>query len=414
MALAKHEEGKRGAYGLGGYSVEPRTGHLVARIRQADGTRVKKTCRTREQAEAWLNEQRHLRDLGVNTPMAATRITVEEWVEEWLRELGRSEARGRGTTRRWGTLAGYEDKFLWFVRAYGRHRLSEITPDHIETLYGWLRLGVAPRNSQGVPAGTKLSSTGAPLRVRGIVHLHHLLGPMFRRARRRGLILDNPMEDVEAPGIPPEERFEGVALDLRTWREMLEIAQRHPNGASALTAMILGSRRGETLGLTWSDVVLEHELGAHLTIQRTIQRVTGSGLVSEIPKTERSQRTVAMPQQLAEALQKHRDGGRSGPIHVFRSPRNSGMAMDTGYWHRRIWTPIKNEMGVEMRPHDLRHTLKTLLTRYADPAKVRSEVIEQYFGWSKGGVPSDYTHLRVRDTRPVADELERLISGGSA
>ena len=88
--------------------------------------------------------------------------------------------------------------------------------------------------------------------------------------------------------------------------------------------------------------------------------------------------------------------------------------MDTGYWHRRVWTPIKNEMRIEMRPHDLRHTLKTLLTRHADPAKVRSEVIEQYFGWSKGGVPSDYTHLRVRDTRPVADELERLSSGGSA
>lgn len=412
--MAKHAEDDRGAYGLGGYSVEPRTGHLVARIRQADGTRVKKTFRTREQAEAWLNEQRYLRNVGVTTPKAATRITVEEWVGEWLSELGRSEARGRGTTRRWGTLAGYEDKFQWLTRAYGRHRLSEITPDHIETLYGWLRLGVVPRNSLGVPAGTKLSSTGAPLRVRGIVHLHHLLGPMFRRAKRRGLIRENPMEDVEVPGVPPDERFEGLALDLVAWRRMLEVAEGHPNGTSVLTAMVLGSRRGETLGLTWADIALDHDLGPHLTIRKTLQRITGAGLRLEDPKTEKSMRTVAIPDFLAAALREHREGGSSGAVFAFRSPRDGARAMDTGYWHRRVWTPIKVEMGVEMRPHDLRHTLKTILTQHADPERVRSEKIEQYFGWSRGGVPSDYTHLRVRDTRPVADELQRLISGGAA
>ncbi len=405
---------KRRAYGSGGYTIEPRTGHAVAKFRQADGVVVRRTFPTANAAEVWLQEQVYLRNQGVATPKGATKVTVEEWAAEWLIELRSSAARGRGTTRRWGTMAGYEDKLNWLVRAYGRHRLSEITAEHIEALYGWLRIGVVPRNSFGAPVGAKLSSKGTPLKVQGVIHFHHVLGPMFRRAKRRGLIVNTPMEDVAVPGIPPEESFEGVALDLRAWREMLAVAGRHPNGASALTAMFLGSRRGETLGLTWSDVVLDHELGPHLTITRTIQRVTGRGLVSENPKTERSQRTVAIPQQLAQALQKHRDSGQSGPVFVFTSPRNSGTAMDTGYWHRRVWTPIKKEMRIEMRPHDLRHTLKSLLTRYADPAKVRSEVIEQYFGWSKGGVPSDYTHLRVRDTRPVADELERLSSGGSA
>ena len=64
-----------------------------------------------------------------------------------------------------------------------------------------------------------------------------------------------------------------------------------------------------------------------------------------------------------------------------------------------------------MRPHDLRHTLKTLLVQHSDPSVLRVEFIDQFFGWSKGSVPSDYTHLRVRDTRPVADEIQRLALG---
>ena len=404
-------ERRKRPYGTGSYRIEPRTGHLVAKFRQANGAEARRTFRTESEANTWLNDQMRLRSQGVSTPAGGARITVTGWIEEWLGELRKSEAKGKGTTRRWGTMAGYEDKLTWFGRAYGRHRLAEITPEHIEALYEWLQAGVVPPNSFGVPVGTRLSARGTALKVQGIIHLHHLLGPMFRRARRRHLILENPMEDVSPPGIPPDEEFEGIALDLEAWRRLLVATDGRSSGASVLMVALLGTRRGETLGLSWSDVVLAHDLGPHLTIRRTLQRVTGRGLIGEAPKTQRSERTVAIPELLADALRAHRASAYSGPQFVFVSPRNASRPMDPGYWFRRVWSPLRDELGLSMRPHDLRHTLKTLLVQHSDPSVLRVEFIDQFFGWSKGSVASDYTHLRVRDTRPVADEIQRLASG---
>lgn len=85
--------------------------------------------------------------------------------------------------------------------------------------------------------------------------------------------------------------------------------------------------------------------------------------------------------------------------------------MDTGYFHRRIWSPIRAELDLNCRPHDLRHTLRTILSQHAGAGKVRSEEIDQFFGWSKGDVPFRYTHLHVNDTRPVAEAMDHLASG---
>jgi integrase len=62
---------------------------------------------------------------------------------------------------------------------------------------------------------------------------------------------------------------------------------------------LYGLRRGEVLGLCWSDIDLQAKM---ITIQRARFEVTGSGVVEVGPKTERGERTLPMDDVLAAAL----------------------------------------------------------------------------------------------------------------
>jgi integrase len=236
------------------------------------------------------------------------------------------------------------------------------------------------------------------------------LGPMFRRALRDHLIREDPTYGVDAPGVPRSERFRGQALELNVWQQLLRVASERPLGASVVAAATLGARRGEILGLTWSETVLDHvDEPPHLTISRSMQRVTGtSGSVAEDPKNEYSKRTLAIPEMLVEALRLHRDSGRTGPDYIFVQPTDSSKAMDAGYHWSHVWKPIRDELDLKIRPHDLRSTLKTLLTTYSN---VRSEFVDRYFGWSQGGMPSHYLQLRMAETKAVADAIDEMASG---
>jgi integrase len=81
-------------------------------------------------------------------------------------------------------------------------------------------------------------------------------------------------------------------------------------------AVMLGLRRGELLGLHWSDVDID---GGSLRVVHTLQRVNGA-LHLVPPKTMSSVRTVPLPALCVDALRRHlarqekerTDAGRRG------------------------------------------------------------------------------------------------------
>jgi len=60
--------------------------------------------------------------------------------------------------------------------------------------------------------------------------------------------------------------------------------------------------RARSLRLRWDDVDLD---AAHLTVRHTLARVDGELVLLE-PKTERSRRTIALPDVVVTALRGHR------------------------------------------------------------------------------------------------------------
>lgn len=65
----------------------------------------------------------------------------------------------------------------------------------------------------------------------------------------------------------------------------------------------LGLRRGELLGLRWSDVDVEGRL---VHVRHTAQRVYGHGMVFGPPKSRRSRRDIPLPAVTVRVLEEHR------------------------------------------------------------------------------------------------------------
>jgi integrase len=84
----------------------------------------------------------------------------------------------------------------------------------------------------------------------------------------------------------------------------------HRLSAASLTLFLTGLRRGELLGLRWQDVNLDAGV---LHVRQILERVTtpqGTGrktcLMFLEPKTDSSQRTIALPAECVAALRHHK------------------------------------------------------------------------------------------------------------
>ena len=127
--------------------------------------------------------------------------------------------------------------------------------------------------------------------------------------------------------------------------------------------MAIGLRRGEALGLRWTDVDLT---AGRVHITKALSRV-GKDLALRDVKTESSAATVPLPDELVTVLRQHRraqladiqvaQGNKLGLVFTTENgtplePRNINRAFES----------LCRRAGVRsIRLHDLRHSCATLL-----------------------------------------------------
>jgi integrase len=197
--------------------------------------------------------------------------------------------------------------------------------------------------------------------------------------------------------------------DLEQTMTFLEAARNDPLYTAFVLAVALGLRRGEILGLRWSDIDLERRT---LTVRNQLQRVQKQ-LYADSTKNRRT-RVIPVPlmcvaplrwQRLRQAAQRLAAGqGWHDSDYVFTTrtgrpvePRNLS----------RSFERISDDTGLpRIRLHDARHGCATLLFAAGVPARVVMEIL----GHSQIAVTMNiYTHVSDDHRREAMGHMDRLL-----
>jgi len=180
-------------------------------------------------------------------------------------------------------------------------------------------------------------------------------------------------------------------------------------------AITTGMRRGEILGLRWSDVDLE---AATLSVRRTLSRGATSRLEAGEPKTLAGRRRVALPTSTVERLRQHKT-----------KQKTLWLAVGSGYADREIvfatvnGTPIhpntltraydkiiESANVPRIRFHDLRHTSATLLLASGEHPKV----VQERLGHASISETLDrYSHVSADMQQRAAERFDAIFDAAT-
>jgi integrase len=327
---------------------------------------------------------------GLRSPKA-TAATLAEYLEQvWLpAKAGRIE-RSTG------------DQYAWAVRRHivpllGATRLSDLSP---EVLDHWITSLVAP--DEGGTA--RLSATSARL-------VRKVLSMALDEAVQRGRIVRNPVVLTQPPR--PARRPARPGWTLGEARRFLVATAGHRLGPAFHLALVTGLRRGELLGLRWTDLDLDHH-ELHVTQQLAVEG--GRPRIKDL-KTSASERLVTFGPSSVVVLTGHARRQRDerelvGPAWgetglVFTTPLGGWIDPSTFGRHMR---ELAVAAGVPaITPRGLRHTAQSLGRAVVGDDKVMQERL----GHTDIGVTlNTYTHTVDEHHREAGLRIDALLEPG--
>ncbi|WP_030302662.1 tyrosine-type recombinase/integrase [Streptomyces katrae] len=372
--------GKKNPNGAGSIW-QRKDGRYEARVYvpQPDGTRARKTVYGKTWQEC--DEKRQelvLRDRqGVPTPTRSARLS--EWLPYWLEQ--HVEPR-----RKLSTYDKYETHVrLHLVPLLGSRSLESLSTADVRRF---------------------LTRVQKEKTVATAKEAHRVLRTALSGAVRDELITRNVAFLVEPPRAKQRE--------IRPWTleetlAFLEAARGEALYAAFVLAIAMGLRRGELVGLRWSDLDLDNRV---LHVRQQTQRRRGQ-LYQDDPKSRR-QRAVPLPAMCIAPLRWHRLKQRA----IFRetgvawseagavfATRNGRTVEPRNVY--RAFTRVAADAGLRVvRLHDARHGCATLLTA----AGVAPRVIMEILGHSQISITMDvYTHVVDETKREAISHMDRML-----
>jgi len=246
-------------------------GRWMARISLPGGTRKYFYGSTRAEVAKKMAEATRDRDKGL--PVLNERETLGRFLDRWLDESVRP-------TKRPKTIKSYEMQIRVHLKpTLGKVPLAKLSPQHVQNLQNdMLAAGLAPASVQYTRA---------------------VLRKALGQALKWGLVARNVVTLVDPPTV---KKVQVRPLTPEQARTLLEHVRGDRYEALYIVALATGMRQGELLGLAWEDVDLEDKT---VTVRRALQRARGKAEFVE-PKTERSKRTIPVPEIVTQRLREYR------------------------------------------------------------------------------------------------------------
>lgn len=190
------------------------------------------------------------------------------------------------------------------ILMFGHLKLQELRPSLIERIYTDVR-----KNGVSLKDGTRKHISEAEL------HKTHVkFKQILDYAVRDSMIRENPASKVKFPKPRTKENRSLTPQRAAEFRAALLSDYEAAPSAEAICSLVLldsGIRRGEALGLTWNNVLLDE---GRLNI---VQQYTNDKVVRDL-KTKGSKRIVAISPSLVELLRswKHEQASELGELRL--------------------------------------------------------------------------------------------------
>ncbi len=399
----------------------------------SDGREVRRSVygRSWDETHEKLTRLQAARMSGARVPTGGT--TVGDYLLYWLREIVRD--RLRDTTYR-----SYETVILVHLTpVLGRKKLATLQPSEIRAAFHQLKtvcrccaLGKdAVREERAERARNARRNTRLRKNAR-VIHGarccakdpreccgEFLSDGSVRYAHR---VLRVALQDAFLEGLVTQNVAKNLRLNHRyrphfiPWgdgdvRLFLAAARDRRLYALYVMALTLGLRKGELLGLHWSDVDLD---GGVLQVRNSLQRVNGRLRLGPV-KTDHSARTVAVPRPCLRALRRHRDrqaaeravAGSAWTDHGLVFVSTVGTPLEPRNVTRQFDGLCRGAGLRRIRFHDLRHTCATLLYDQG----VSIDNIQDILGHSSPVITKTiYIEVTGKVQRGAVDRLDHLFS----
>lgn len=242
-------------------------------------------------------------------------------------------------------------------------------------------------------------------------HYHGFISSILSTAVQWQVIFSNPCDRVRPPKVQkPEPKY----LDEEQAKQMLEyLAEESPQFSAMIQVlMFTGMRRGELLGLEWSDIDFDN---AVIQINRSSLYLPEKGVFEDETKTSGSQRAIKAPQSVIEVLREHRVWQNKQRLQTGDKWINSNRLFTS--WNGQPLNPtaltsqfrqfkLKHNL-TDITIHGLRHTNATLQIANGVPLTT----VAKRLGHANSATTARiYAHAIRSADEAAAEVLEDLLS----
>jgi integrase len=210
---------------------------------------------------------------------------------------------------------------------------------------------------------------------------------------------------------PSVKKYRGNVYDAEDIWKLFKAVENTELELPTAISCLSGLRRGEVLGLRWSDVDLKN---CTITVSQQLLN-TSEGLIFCSPKSEESQRTIKVPGLLLEFLKKQRKQQMDfqsmlGELYKKNNLvccHQDGSPLHPSTLTKKFAKVLKENNLKHIRFHDLRHSNATLMLKANIPPKVASKML----GHSTVGITMDlYSHVLESMQSEATNAIDQLFT----
>lgn len=306
-----------------------------------------------------------------------------DWLDLWYQYYCKPAIRAT-------TIESYENYiYRHIIPEIGKIPLNRLTQNDLQQFYARQKKSGRIKNVE--QHGTSLSDRV----VRGI---HFVYRSALERATADGLVSANVALGCK---LPPKKGREMQILTPKEVARFLARAKEEGYYEMFLLELTTGMRRGEILGLKWSD------LNMRTGVLRIERQISTKGEAE--PKTKASTRTIIIPPEMLAILAKMKKESRCD--WIFPSPVNDGEPRSPSAVLKRFKLILERSGCKKIRFHDLRHTFATMALENGMDVKTLSAMIGHVSAETTLNI---YSHITDTMREQASIKIDRKIGGTDA